>query len=51
MYISVKGNVIEVNAYAIQLFHKVKCTWFEGQIQAAAFMTVFAQHPEAIIRG
>ena len=27
-YISVKGDVIEVNAYAIQLIHKVQCVWW-----------------------
>ena len=35
---SVKGDVIEVNPYAIQLFHRVKCMWFKGQIQAAEFI-------------
>ena len=56
-YISVKGDIVDVNPYAIQLFHRVKCIWFKSQILAkvfiyvrAAFMTVFAQHPEAIIR-
>ena len=29
-YISVKGDIIEVNNYTIQLFHRVKCTWFKG---------------------
>ena len=49
-YISVKGDVTEVNPYAIQLFHRDKCIWLKGQIQATAFafMTVFALHPEAI---
>ena len=47
-YISVKGDVIEVNPYAIQLFHKVQCIWLKGQIQAAVFI-VFAVYPEAII--
>ena len=50
-YVLMKGDVIEVNSYAIQLFHRVKCIWFKGQIQAGVFMTVFAQHPVAIIRG
>ena len=31
-YILVKGDVIDVNPYAIQLFHTVKCIWFKGQI-------------------
>ena len=48
-YILAKDNVIEVNPYTIQLFHRVKCIWFKGQILAAAFMIVFAQHPVAII--
>ena len=48
-YISVKGNVIEVNPYTIQLFHRVQFIWLKGQIQAMVFMTVFALHPEAII--
>ena len=47
--ISVKGDVIEVNPRAIQIFHRVKCIWFKGQIQAGVFMTVFAQYPVAII--
>ena len=67
-YISVKGDVIKVNPYTIQLLHRVKCIWFKRQIQAMvffqgwclseggvysreAYMTVFAQHPEAIIQG
>ena len=37
-YISVKGDVIKVNPYTIQLFHRVKCIWFKGQIQAMAFI-------------
>ena len=37
-YISVKGDVIEVNPYTIQLFHGVQCIWLKGQIQAAAFI-------------
>ena len=55
-YILAKNNVIEVNPYAIQLFHRVKCIWFKGQIATShgiyprvVFMTVFAQHPAAII--
>ena len=35
---SVKGDVIEVNPYAIQLFHRVKCIWFKGQIQTEVFI-------------
>ena len=50
-YILVKRDVIGVNPYAIQLFHRVKCIWFKDQVQTTAFMTVFAQHPEVIIRG
>ena len=50
-YILVKGDVIEVNPFAIQLFHRVWCIWLKGQIKAAAFMTVFALLPEAIIQG
>ena len=37
-YISVKGDVIEVNSYAIQLFHRVKCIWFKGQIEAVTLI-------------
>ena len=36
-YILAKDNVIEVNPYAIQLFHRVKSIWFKGQILAVAF--------------
>ena len=50
-YISVKGDTIEVNPNVIQLLHRVQCIRLKNQIQAAAFMTVFTQHPEAIIRG
>ena len=50
-YISVKGDVIKVNPYAIQLFHRVQCIWLKGQIQATEFKTVFALHPEAITLG
>ena len=50
-YISLQEDIIEVNAYRIQLFHIVKCILLKGQIQATAFMTVFALHPEAIILG
>ena len=35
-YISVKGDIIEVNTYPIQLFHRVECIWFNGQIQTMA---------------
>ena len=34
-YILVKGDIIEVNPYAIQLFHRGR---LKGQIQAAAFI-------------
>ena len=37
-YILAKGDIIEVNSHAIQLFHRVKCMWFKGQIQATAFI-------------
>ena len=37
-YISVKGDVTEVNPYAIQLIHKDQCIWLKGQIQAAVFI-------------
>ena len=37
-YISVKGDIIEVNSYAIQLFHRVQCIWLKGQIKAKAFI-------------
>ena len=50
-YILVKGNIFEVNPYAIQLFHRGECIWFKGQILATLFMTIIAQHPAAIIRG
>ena len=50
-YISVKGDVIEVNSYAIQLFHGVNVFGSKGHIQAGVFMTVFAQYPVAIIQG
>ena len=56
-YISVKGGIIEVNPYAIQLFYRVQCILVEisdtshGVYLRVAFMTVFALHPEAIIRG
>ena len=54
-YILVKGDIIEINPYTIQLFHEVQCIWLKGQIQTAAFIqgwqTVFAMHPKAIIQG
>ena len=50
-YVLVKGDVSEVNSYAIQIFHRVNVFGSKGQIQAGAFMTVFAQHSVAIIRG
>ena len=37
-YILVKGDFIEVDLYAIQLFHKVQCIWLKGQIQAVAYI-------------
>ena len=37
-YILVKGDVIEVNSYVIQLFHRVKSIWLKGQIQAVVFI-------------
>ena len=37
-YISVKGDVVEVNPNAIQLFHRVQCIWLKGQIQAVVFI-------------
>ena len=37
-YILVKGDVIEINPYAIQLFHRLGCILLKGQIQAAAFI-------------
>ena len=36
-YVLVEGDTIEVNTYEIQLFHRFKCIWFKGQIQAVAF--------------
>ena len=53
-----KGDVIEVNPFAVQLFHiyRVQCIWLKGQIKASVyprvtFMTVFTLPPEAIIHG
>ena len=37
-YILVKGDVIEVNTFAIQLFHRVQCIWLKSQIKAVAFI-------------
>ena len=37
-YISVEGDVIEINPFAIQLFYRVQCIWSKGQIKAAAFI-------------
>ena len=34
----VKGDIIKVDSYAIQLFHRVQCIWLKGQIKAAAFI-------------
>ena len=31
-YFLVKGDVIEVNPYAFQLFHGVQCIWLKGEI-------------------
>ena len=47
MYILVKGNIIEVNTYAIQLFHRVNVFSDSSDTNCnvypkAAFMTVFA---------
>ena len=56
-YILAKGDIIEVNPYAIQLFHRVKCILVQksdtsrGVYLRVAFMPVFAQHPAAIIQG
>ena len=36
--ITVKRDVIEVNTYIIQLFHRVKSIWLKGQIQAVVFI-------------
>ena len=36
-YILVKVDIIEVNPYAIQLFHRVKCIMLKDKIQAAVF--------------
>ena len=55
LYVSVKGDVIEVNPYATQLIHEVQCVWWSDISCSvylwAAFMTIFALHPEAIIQG
>ena len=51
-YILVRGYVIEVNPYAIQLLHRVQCIWSDtslGVYPRAAFMTVFVVDPVAII--
>ena len=53
-YILVKGHVIEVNTYAIQLFHGVKCLIqrldiSHGVYPRVALMTIFAQHLVGII--
>ena len=54
-YISVKGGVIEVNPYAIQLIYRIQCILVERSDKSrciylrVTFMTVFALHPEAII--
>ena len=52
-YILAKDNVIEVNPYAMQLFQRVKCRsdTSRGVYPRVAFMTIFTQHPAAIIRG
>ena len=39
-YILVKGDVIEVNPFAIQLFHRVQCIWLKDQIKAMVFIRV-----------
>ena len=33
-----EGGVNEVNPFAIQLIHRVKCIWFKGQMQAMVFI-------------
>ena len=55
-YISVKGGIIEVNPYTIQLFNRVQCTYLVERLHTSrdvyprvVFMTVIALHPEAII--
>ena len=48
-YVLLKEDVIELNPYAIQLFHRVQYIWLKDMIQATVFITVFALHPEAII--
>ena len=55
-YISVKGNVIDVDPYAIQLFqssmHLVeRSDTSRNFYPRVAFMTVFALHPKVIIQG
>ena len=37
-YISVKGDITEVNSYVIQLFRRVQCIWLKGQIKAVVFI-------------
>ena len=49
-YITVKGDIVEVSPFTIQLFHRVHCIWLKSQIKAMAFMTVFALPSKAIIR-
>ena len=58
IYLSECGEVIGVNPYAIKLFHRVQCIncsessdTSHGIYPRAAFMTVFALNPEAIIQG
>ena len=32
------SDIIEVNPYIIQLFHRVQCIWLKGQIKAVVFI-------------
>ena len=50
-YILEKDNVIEVNPYAEIKELVQRSDTSHGVYPRAAFMTIFAQHPLAIIRG
>ena len=55
MVISVKGDIIKVNPYIIQLFQSSmylveRSDTSHGIYLGVAFMTVLALHPEAVIR-
>ena len=55
-YISVKGNVIEVDPYAIQLFQSSmylveRSDTSHSVYPRVAFMSIFALHPKVIIQG